>query len=804
MVPLSSPPLFPYPMPAKALPPPAPASGKRKRVASEKAMTNGDPLLTSKRPKATHNMTASVPQSTQPTTSQPSTQPKASQASRPNQSTSKRASVENVEDDEDDIPVPKKAAPKNKNRILESDDESDDNDIVEIDAPKSRAGSPDSVVEIEDPDEETPDKELERLSQEWTSNIYGFFSPTVKIAEINGRRAHEFECSAEHCKGHGVNARIVRRFLDKGDAKSTSNLKRHAIRCWGETLVEQAMKAANVESIREGLKDAKLVDGSITAVFKRNGKGKITYSHRQHTASQTRAEIVRWVSESMRPFNIVEDRGFKCLMLTGRHNYRLPSRVTVARDVKRVFKKARKRIAKMLQCQMTYLYFPGQDYDGALSFGTDAWTSPNSKAYVAVTVHYETDGVPQCLLLDIAEVARSHTGLNLAIAFAKILEDFGIEDKRSQKLTFSQQILSLTCDNASSNDALISQLPTLLDAFPGAANRTRCFTHILNLVAKVILRQFDTPKGKADDAIDDAADALAGLENEIDRDLEEELELAGDIELEEQEMERDTASDEDEDDDETGMVDYRKEMTPDEIAELDATLRKIAYAVKNSTTILLPEWNAIIKRLGIASKAAKQKPLGQRVMPRDVTTRWNSTFDMLVFALEYQQVINEITASRDFKMRKYELQSDEWEIAEQLCSVLKIFKDATFDKTSSRHTTNIFDDLPECAPLTATAAIGDELKNYLNSKIEDAPDPLKWWHQHRATSVDVERVFSKGRLVLSHIRNRLSVDSTRALMCLGAWSKLGFVHDSDINEAANLPEVAKEDEADNDWDFDTY
>ncbi|KAF4612579.1 hypothetical protein D9613_012726 [Agrocybe pediades] len=56
---------------------------------------------------------------------------------------------------------------------------------------------------------------------------------------------------------------------------------------------------------------------------------------------------------------------------------------------------------------------------------------------------------------------------------------------------------------------------------------------------------------------------------------------------------------------------------------------------------------------------------------------------------------------------------------------------STSDKTLSRHATNIFNDLPECAPLTATAAIGDELKNYLNSKIEDALDPLKWWHQRR-------------------------------------------------------------------------
>jgi hypothetical protein len=64
-----------------------------------------------------------------------------------------------------------------------------------------------------------------------------------------------------------------------------------------------------------------------------------------------------------------------------------------------------------------------------LSFGTDAWTSPNHKAIVAVTVHFEQDGQPISLLLDLVEVACSHTGANLAKAFADILYDFGIEEK---------------------------------------------------------------------------------------------------------------------------------------------------------------------------------------------------------------------------------------------------------------------------------------------------------------------------------------------------------------------------------------
>jgi hypothetical protein len=59
------------------------------------------------------------------------------------------------------------------------------------------------------------------------------------------------------------------------------------------------------------------------------------------------------------------------------------------------------------------------------------WTSPNHKAYVAVTVHFEHNREPICLLLDLVEVAKSHSGVNLAAAFAKVLNDFGIAHKVS-------------------------------------------------------------------------------------------------------------------------------------------------------------------------------------------------------------------------------------------------------------------------------------------------------------------------------------------------------------------------------------
>lgn len=57
-------------------------------------------------------------------------------------------------------------------------------------------------------------------------------------------------------------------------------------------------------------------------------------------------------------------------------------------------------------------------------------------------------------------------------------------------------MLSLTCDNASSNDTMVTELGKLPDSFAGSANHTRCFLHIINLVAKHLLRKFDVPEQK--------------------------------------------------------------------------------------------------------------------------------------------------------------------------------------------------------------------------------------------------------------------------------------------------------------------
>ena len=71
-----------------------------------------------------------------------------------------------------------------------------------------------------------------------------------------------------------------------------------------------------------------------------------------------------------------------------------------------------------------------------------------------------------------------------------------------------------------------------------------------------------------------------------------------------------------------------------------------------------------------------------------------------------------------------------------------------------------------------------------------------------ATSVDVERVFSRRRLILSHVQSRLSAQSTQALICLGSWSLGGLVMDSDVLAVGSLAGVEgdEEQELGESWD----
>jgi hypothetical protein len=173
-----------------------------------------------------------------------------------------------------------------------------------------------------------------------------------------------------------------------------------------------------------------------------------------------------------------------------------------------------------------------------LNFATDAWTSPNNKAYVAITVHFEQDGVPH---LPSSQCCRSGNSYGHQSRECLCRHSEGLQSKIRDAPGFKEvvwyllgthrpQILLFTCDNLSANDAMIDHLAELLSTFPGAANRTWCFTHICNLVAKYIMKQFDLLKSKkgakpdhdvADESDDEDFENLAVALDELEDKLED-------------------------------------------------------------------------------------------------------------------------------------------------------------------------------------------------------------------------------------------------------------------------------------------
>jgi len=116
----------------------------------------------------------------------------------------------------------------------------------------------------------------------------------------------------------------------------------------------------------------------------------------------------------------------------------------------------------------------------------------------------------------------------------------------------------------------------------------------------------------------------------------------------------------------------------------------------------------------------------------------------------------------------------------------------------------------------------DELDRYLGTDPEMTDNVLAWWNDRKAsfpclsrmaldylcipgntivphsshpliqalaTSVDVEHAFSQGRLLLPHTRSRLSAQTVHSLLCLGTWSGLGIVRDTDIKASSKLPDL---------------
>ena len=109
---------------------------------------------------------------------------------------------------------------------------------------------------------------------------------------------------------------------------------------------------------------------------------------------------------------------------------------------------------------------------------------------------------------------------------------------------------------------MIRHLGRLIDEFKEQQSQTRCFAHIVNLVAKSIIRQFDVLKAQVAKAFDEATRAL--------------MELAGDIDVEEQDVvENGDIKDDEYEENMEDWVDERDSMAIEQRVALDESVQPV-------------------------------------------------------------------------------------------------------------------------------------------------------------------------------------------------------------------------------------
>ncbi|MBW0494458.1 hypothetical protein O181_034173 [Austropuccinia psidii MF-1] len=110
-----------------------------------------------------------------------------------------------------------------------------------------------------------------------------------------------------------------------------------------------------------------------------------------------------------------------------------------------------------------------------VSFTTDTLTSPNVRAFEAVTAHFlNKDFSLQSVILGLIELNGDHSGALLAQSLMEILRKYNLED----------QIISIISDNASVNTQMANIIQNMTPAFSADTQAIGCMAHTLHLATQ--------------------------------------------------------------------------------------------------------------------------------------------------------------------------------------------------------------------------------------------------------------------------------------------------------------------------------
>lgn len=199
---------------------------------------------------------------------------------------------------------------------------------------------------------------------------------------------------------------------------------------------------------------------------------------KQHLAADSdRAKTITkavgmFIAADMRPYSVVENRGFKNMMNVLEPRYKLPSRYHfTSQVVPDLYEQERKKIVGELSKA------------SSVALTTDGWTSRATESYVTVTAHYITaEWEMRSPVLQTRPLYESHTGTNLAQVLTAAVEEW--------KLERPNRSIPVTTDNAK------NQVNAVIEASLGA--HIPCFAHVINLASQrgITVNQMDRILGR--------------------------------------------------------------------------------------------------------------------------------------------------------------------------------------------------------------------------------------------------------------------------------------------------------------------
>jgi len=138
------------------------------------------------------------------------------------------------------------------------------------------------------------------------------------------------------------------------------------------------------------------------------------------------------------PFQFVEYEGVRDLLSYLNPDVKFVARNITRNDVIKLFAKENEKLKSFLE-----------SFHGRISFISDCWTSLNTDGFISLTAHYINDNwVLHKKILNFSLTPPPHNGVSLAEKLLLLLKDWELDKK----------VMSLTVDNASSNDLCVDMM----------------------------------------------------------------------------------------------------------------------------------------------------------------------------------------------------------------------------------------------------------------------------------------------------------------------------------------------------------